>query len=86
MQKSSGTFHFLFHSLLRWILEILHDPKYPKPWKLRENDILRACRMLSINSKKVKTEKTMSIGSSVLVQLLFCVLQICSVHVINPKP
>ena len=36
--------------LLRWILKILHDPKYHIPWELQYYSILRSCRIFSINS------------------------------------
>ena len=31
--------------LLRWILKILHDPKYLLPWELSYSSILRSCRI-----------------------------------------
>ena len=36
--------------LLRWILKILHDPKYPILWELWYYNRLRSCRIFSINS------------------------------------
>ena len=35
---------------IRWILNILHDPKYPKPWELWYYTMLRSCRIFRINS------------------------------------
>ena len=35
--------------VLRWILEILHDPGYLESWYY---SILRSCRIVSINSRK----------------------------------
>ena len=32
--------------VLRWILEILHDPDYFVPWELWDCSILRSCRIL----------------------------------------
>ena len=31
---------------MRWILNILHDPKYVEPWELSCHSILRSCGML----------------------------------------
>ena len=39
------------HLILRWILKILHDPKYPIPWEYWYYSILRSCRIFSINSR-----------------------------------
>ena len=39
--------------LLRWILEILHDPRYLMPWEFWEYGTFRSCRIFSINSIKI---------------------------------
>ena len=34
----------------RWIIEILHDPKYLISWEYWDYSTLRSCRIFSINS------------------------------------
>ena len=41
------------HHSMRWILKILHDPKYLIHWELWYYSILRSCRILSINSSGI---------------------------------
>ena len=45
--------------LIRWILKILHDPKYLTSWELWYYSILGACRIFSINSiSNINTRNT----------------------------
>ena len=37
-------------AIIRWILNILHDPKHPLFRELWKFSIIRSCRVLSINS------------------------------------
>ena len=36
--------------VVRWILQILHDPKYIMYWILKDYNLVRSCRIFSINS------------------------------------
>ena len=35
--------------ILRWILKVLHEPKYLMFWELWHHGLLRSCRIFSIN-------------------------------------
>ena len=41
---------------VRWILKILHDPKYLIPWELWDYGRLRSCRIFSIDSRRCVLE------------------------------
>ena len=41
----------LSEGVLRWILKILHDPRYLIPWEFWYYSILKSCRIFSINNR-----------------------------------
>ena len=49
---------------LRWIITILHDPRYLIPWELGDYSTFRSCRILSINSRN-STRARVEIHSSI---------------------
>ena len=49
----AGVVAFSFSGIceVRWVLKILHDPKYLITWESWYYSIVRSCRIFSINSR-----------------------------------
>ena len=54
-------------TILRWILKILHYPRYHIPWELWYYSIPRSCRTISINSSDEMPRSSPSCSEKALV-------------------